>query len=70
MLKYLSPLSLDVEMSTKLKEYNQGKVVEGEDNDLTFFMAEYYHNILFKAFCSHMDMLLVQREFCKFTSNS
>ena len=59
---------LDVEMSSKLNDYKKNKTGDNEKDNLTFFMAEHYHNILFKPFCSYMDTLLKQREFCKYIS--
>ena len=53
-------------MSAKLNDYKKNKTDDNEKDHLTFFMAEYYHNILFKPFCSYMDSLPKKREFCKF----
>lgn len=41
-----------------------------DKSDVTFFMAEYFHNILFKPLCAHMDSLITQGPICKYDDHN
>ena len=62
-------------MDRKFKKYQEttiqqrervtGEEILFEEQDITFFMADYFYNILFKPLCLYMDTLLEQGVYCK-----